>query len=69
MGAAFVRMSVATADMFPWTSGDETVVLLGREFSEDVEYAYFDYEPRTNAPIKGDATYSIRAAFKHFNMI
>ena len=36
----------------------ETVVLLGREFWEDVEYAYLDYEPRTNAPIKGDATYS-----------
>ena len=31
----------------------ETVVLLGREFSRDVEYAYLDYEPRKNVQFKG----------------
>ena len=36
----------------------ETVVLLGREFSGDVEYAYLDYEPRKSVQFKGDATYS-----------
>ena len=46
LGVDFVRMSVAAVDMFPWASGVETVVLLGREFSGDVKYAYLDYEPR-----------------------
>ena len=54
----FARMSVAAVDMFPWASGVETVVLLGREFSKDVEYAYLDYEPRKNAQFTGSATYS-----------
>ena len=36
----------------------ETVVLLGREFSKDVVYAYLDYEPRKSVQFKGDATYS-----------
>ena len=44
--------------MFPWGSGGETVVLLGREFSRDVEYAYLDYEPSKSVPFTGDATYS-----------
>ena len=36
----------------------ETVVLLGMEFSGDVEYAYLDYEPRKSVQFKEDATYS-----------
>ena len=51
-------MECVAVDMFPYASGAETVVLLGREFSEDVEYAYLDYESSTSAPIKGDVTYS-----------
>ena len=36
----------------------ETIVLLGRENLEDVEYAYLDYEPSKNIQVKGGATYS-----------
>ena len=52
-----VKKAVAV-DQFPWTANVETCVLLGRKFSEDVEYAYLDYKPRTSAPINGGATYS-----------
>ena len=52
-----VERAVAV-DQFPWTANVETVVLLGREFSGDVKYAYLDYEPSTSAPTKGGATYS-----------
>ena len=36
----------------------ETVVLLGRKFTEDIEYGYVDYEPSDDIVIKGSATYS-----------
>lgn len=39
-------------------NGFETVVLLGRKFTEDIEYGYVDYEPSHDIVIKGFATYS-----------
>lgn len=48
-------------DMFPFTSHIETVVLLGRKKStEDMVYAYVDYEPEDDTYLhgmKGNATY------------
>ena len=48
-------------DLFPWTRHVETVVLLGRKKStEDMVYAYVDYEPEDDTYLqgmKGNATY------------
>ena len=48
-------------DMFPFTVHVETVVLLGRKkFTEDMVYAYVDYEPEDDTYLqgmKGNATY------------
>lgn len=48
-------------DLFPWTGHVETVVLLGRKKStEDMVYAYVDYEPEDDTYLqgmKGNATY------------
>ena len=49
---------VCCVDQFPRTSHVETVVLLGRKFTEDIEYGYVDYEPSDDIVIKGSATYS-----------
>ena len=52
---------VCPVDMFPMTVHVETVVLLGRKKStEDMVYAYVDYEPEDDAYLhgmKGNATY------------
>lgn len=52
---------VCCVDMFPATANVETVVLLGRKKStEDMVYAYVDYEPEDDAYLqgmKGNATY------------
>lgn len=52
---------VAVCDMFPGSVHVETVVLLGRKKStEDMVYAYVDYEPEDDAYLhgmKGNATY------------
>lgn len=52
---------VAVCDMFPGSVHVETVVLLGREKStEDMVYAYVDYEPEDDTYLqgmKGNATY------------
>lgn len=52
---------VCCVDMFPATANVETVVLLGRKKStEDMVYAYVDYEPEDDTYLqgmKGNATY------------
>ena len=52
---------VCCVDMFPFTANVETVVLLGRKKStEDMVYAYVDYEPEDDTYLqgmKGNATY------------
>ncbi len=51
-------VEVQTVDMFGMGVHVETVVLLGRKFTEDIEYGYVDYEPSDDIVIKGSATYS-----------
>ena len=60
-GKGYVPERVSCVDLFPGTEHVETVVLLGRKKStEDMVYAYVDYEPEDDTYLqgmKGNATY------------
>lgn len=57
----YVTNKLELVDLFPYTDHIETVVLLGRKKStEDMVYAYVDYEPEDDTYLqgmKGNATY------------
>ena len=54
----FTRTSLQNCILLVVATHVETVVLLGRKFTEDIEYGYVDYEPSDDIVIKGSATYS-----------
>lgn len=50
-------IKITPFDLFPFTEHVETVVLLGRELSENKDYETVTYQPTKHLEIKTDATY------------